>query len=222
MIPNTFGPDSEGALINFTFEDVATGFGIITLNAFSTEAEGVPTTKLNTIATDPFDSVPQGEIMDAIVQSFALTETVNFDSSPNNFLTRIKGLALVDFTFAVQNLSNTTKAYVICKVQVINSVGAVVATAGSTQSITETTTANANATAYTKLISIDCSETNIIPGNSLRLSLEVWTETAAGTTGKIVLAHDPANQDISISTVAITAADNHTYLKWYAPFKIDL
>ena len=221
MIPKTFRTAKEGALINYSFSDIAVGFGVINMEAYATTSSGAVVTKAITSNTVTYPGDPKftPSTGDAVVGYTKIGE-VSFDNSPNNYLTKISGIGLVDVSWNIDRTGVTTAiGYIIAKIQVVNSGGTVVSTAGSVQSREQTITAPGFGTTTTEQLQIDCTSTNIIPGNSLRLTIEMWGKVPSGIGNSIIkIAHTPANVD----TDNFTAATNHTYLKWQVPFKIDL
>ena len=224
MIAKNFREGAEGGLINYSFSDVATGFGIVKFNAFaSTDNSGEEFS--NTTADIDIQSDPQGKQLEISETDFTKKGTINFDNPPNNFLTRIKGKGFVDFTFAMAtNTARIPTGYVIAKIQVVDKTDVVIATIGSVQSA-ELVGVGTGTTFKTLFLIIDCDETNIRPTDRLRLSMELWGKApaAGGGFAYIVLPFDPANRELSVLNAPnIIAATNHTYLKWYVPYKIDL
>ncbi len=219
----TYNLGAGGGFINYTFSEVATGTGIVLYNSFATTTSGataVTITKTNTTSTDAFQADPVSTYGFANTTSFTSTE-VSFDNPPSNFASVIRGTALVDVTFVLDasGVDKTAQGYIVCKIRGVDADDNITEIGETTSDLFETP--HQVELPKTLLIPITCAQTTIKPTDRLRLTIEMWAKVEAGATSSHWLLHDPANRDIAV-TPAITAADNHTYLKWYIPYKVDV
>lgn len=227
-ITPTYGGISDPSLINFTFSEIATGTGVVLFNSYATTSSGAtatpPTdapkiTKSNTTSIDAIKSAPVKTSGLANTTSFVLTKSVEFNNAVSNLSSVVRGDASVDVTFVLDAATQNSQGYIVCKVQKVDEDDNVT-TIGETTSDLFKTTPGVELP-KTLLIPISCTQTTINPTDYLRLTIEMWAKVAAGGSSSHWILHDPANRDIA-SNPTITAADNHTYLKWYIPYKVDV
>lgn len=215
-----FRKSTQRPVLSYNFQELVSAISIVSLDSLASR----------TSSATAYSNLPTGTgIMATPHYSTGATEstptnvlvlTVNFDNAPAAVASILKGVAIVEATYlaASGNLSSTT-AYIKVYVKRV-APDTTVTTVGSSQSTT-TSAAGSNGFAIkTETIPITLTETVIRPGDVIRLTVEAYVSgTGAASGGNIAhILHDPANRDATTPTT-ITAADNHTYLKWHLPFK---
>lgn len=225
LVPINFPIPSSSQSLNVSLTDVASGIGWVSL-------EGVASTTTDS-ATLTYFSLPTAFGSSVIPKStnlissghgsttFVVVQDQDFDMTPNAFTTTAKGTAFVEVTWQVEN-SSSNGAQGYCEFNVIHvdadsnetNIGTVVSdTIGPGGGVVETTTDFLHAT---------LTETLIKPNEKLRLNIKLYSKVDSGSTdGGCGLTFDPTNSDVSSGMHAnITAASNHTYLRFHIPFKI--
>ena len=224
-VPRTYRKSQENFRINFNWEEIANGVGIVQLTSLgTTDSTGEQFGNIPASISEQAD--PQGSCntLGGGSGDYNLVLERNFDNAKNSYATTIEGKAIVAITYgAVSSLNNTSNTHVICKIIKVDSAAAETVI-GEIQSEEVIAAGSGAATTKTAIMTIDCSKTVINSSDFLRLNVEVWTKgvgTVPNNNGGY-FAHDPSNSDATLGVANITAATNHTYLKWYVPFKVQI
>ena len=222
-LPVTYRRSAEGGLINYSFADVSTGLGVVTFYSFGTTSSGATVQRANSTALSAITSVPTYTTQECVAGAGTkFAGAINFDNPPNKYQTRVGGEAIVEISHAVATSAGVdAEGHLVIKVQRVSGTDASVLDIG--EITTQTISAGASATVWaTRLLKIALTDTNIRPDDYLRLNINIWlkTSTEAAESCRQHIPHNPANADIA--GISLTAATNHSYLKWHVPFRVEI
>ena len=216
VLPEPFSTASP-TLVNFTFSEVIEGTGSIVYyvgEALDNAASAVYPLNSKTFFSNDIEE----EIISNASGTFALTLERNYDSSPIILSQNIAGAALCSLGWFIKGHASTTiTGYVIVKLIRVRG------GAGGTEVIIGTgkTGEIAKATAFyeTRMtaLSLSLTDTHIIKGDILRVSIEGWTKSGGGgLQGFIGWGSDPKNRDgANLTAAGGDRTDTHVIV----PFK---
>ena len=200
------------AIASYDYTDIGEGTGINKLYCFSESLSGSTPYGMSTEQVYSYDNEKW-----IAVANTALTKIFDFDFDLNvfNYPKILKGSALVSVPFkSDSDTGYSITTYIIAKVRKWD---------GSSETeianaTTPTIVVSASAVAKNFLIPITIPETNFERGNTLRLTIEVWTTRHASATGWVAIGMDPQNRD---GVKIVPATDLiPTTMVFHAPFKL--
>lgn len=202
------------AIASFDFQDIATGEGIVSYFAATT----LETTNTGHILTgDSGKYSNDEENTDAIDQdndqTFRIELDLDFDLSQFKIPQTFEGEAMVSVTWGSSQAytADANGVYLILKVRKWD--GSTETDIASAQ--TETWDDDKGDALKTSLVPITIPKTTFAVGETLRLTVELWTMLdSAISNGNFVLKHDPANRN--------GTATNPNFLKLDMPQRIVL
>jgi len=202
-LPVQFRKAGEQVIASYDSTDIAEGTGLVEFDGFTTKQD-TTTTYLLSSATVRTNDVETSTA--AVTTANAKRLDLDFDLSAFNLPKNIVGTAMVTATLKGVKNATVMNYYYIARIKK-NDVE--IASAQS-----ETNGSNASTDYYTMTVQIPITTIqNFKKGDVLRLTMEVWAGTTAGS-GTVTLYHDP--HDTTVAT-ALT-----TQLKCHIPFRIDL
>lgn len=209
--------------LNLDFSDVASGIGYVTLTGLTTKTTDSATITYFSLPDSFGSSItsPQNSTTGSATSSTSFVNKidVDFDMAPNAFTTKVQGNAFCEVTWQVDNSgSNGASAYIEWNIIHVDTAASetVIGTV-----VTDTVApGGGSSTTTTDFLHVALTETFIKPGEYLRLNIKSYTKVTGGTDGETGLLHNPKNEDTTALS-SVTAANNHTYLKFHVPYKIE-
>ena len=219
-LTETFRGDEERPLASFDFFDIADGTGRETFYLVRTVDKNLMASNKsfsNTVATQSTVTFSGG--------TFTKTHDVDFDVL-FNLPRRIRGQTIINIPFGI---SNTTvlkeyNSYIIVKVRHWD--GTTETDLVENQSSTLQIPGSEGSTIYkiaSGAIDIDIPLTHFKKGETLRLTVEQWTQvTFDPSTGVFFFGHSPNDRNTSDEDDPVTFGTSNSRAEFLVPFVLDL
>jgi len=209
-------------IINYDYEDISDGTGIVALKCFgSTDSTG----ESFKLSKQILNGDPLFILSDALTEagpSFTLEKTATFALSPFNKAKYVKGTAYIEGTlgfYCPDNPNDECQGYILFTFEHYD--GTTATTIGTVQ--TETLAGN-----YTKFftfpfcLEVSMTEKQFVKDDILRLKVEMYGHRSSdGVTCQMYLPINPKNEDIGGTPDWVVADDGHSDLNVYVPFRIE-
>ena len=218
-LPNKFRNESERVIASYDYTDLAAATGFIKYYGSNTADNSSKNYILNTNATfsnDLFTEVNVGG-----TTGYEKGPDLDFDLAAFTMPQTIKGDALVVATMGFRNATSTYTAnsYIIARVRKWD--GSSETEIASSQSETYTESTHGDEVSKTKSLTITIPQTQFKVGDVLRLTIEVWGDSADPNNLLLGLTHSP--QNLEGSQIKPSTQDSETtQLLFFCPFKLDL
>jgi len=208
-IPQLFRGNQSPSIASYDYVDIANGTGYITFYGFNGSNSGSTSYALtNQVAWSAKVVLPHNA---GVVSAYTKTAEYNFDTILNTPRV-VRGKAIINVPLSVTaTAGNYNYAYASCAIcKVVSGVETVVGWASG--ALVEQSNAGTNH--IQSGIVFDCPQTNIKKGETLRLSVEVWS--FCNSTGATDVGSDPKNR------TATAFGTDPTQLKADIPFRINI
>lgn len=188
-VPIVYRKKGETTLANYDYVDIATGTGYIKLYAGGTYANGISGGNLSNITYYANPSVSTTNTTGGAAWAKVIDR--DFDTLLNKPMT-FKGKAIINLTFGMsQSTSGTGSSFIQAKFRKWNGTTETDLVTISGQAINIGATA---AELNTFAMNMEIPQTNFKRGETLRMTIEVWSMRDSGTTSTSVY-YDPMNRD---------------------------
>ena len=199
-LPTSFRKSSE-AIATFSFEDIATGLGVVIFFGIASEESGGVDYHL--IANQSVYSQPEGTSRTTLG-----TTTIDFDTSPFNLQRVAKGTA--SFSAGVGRSDGQTVRLLVQLKKVSNSTETNI----TSEIISGTFLGAAGDESEMVFLTLPITETIIAQGDFLRMTVKLNQIEESGSAN---VGHDPKNQDFGF---ILPGTKNTTVMTLLMPFKI--
>lgn len=213
-LPINFPVPSESAVASYNYTDIAEGTGIVTFQGFNSVDDSGISYKLSSNAPYSNDIYTQ-ETIDA--QTYTKEIDADFDVEFNG-PHRIRGKVICNVPIGLGIPSGTGYAYVIAKLRKWDGSTETEIASEQSETLDNITTDTAKMLCF--VIDASSAETKFNKGDTLRITLEVWTKRGGTSGPKVAIGHSPQQRDASASDCFTTG--DLTKLTFYVPFVLDL
>jgi hypothetical protein len=206
----------QTAIASYDWTDIAEGTGVIIFDGFAKSGDSTGNITYGLTNNIVYGAEKETKSDEIIQNGYTIEKTLNFALTAFNLPRTIKGKALIEGTWQLEKTNTTTtNAYIVWTIQKYDGTNYTTIGTFTTETITS---AVVGTTIKTFSVEVNLTETHFKKGEILNIKAEM-TGKGSGSAGEawIYLAHDPVNSDNTWAT----AADNHTDLKFYIPFRID-
>lgn len=197
-------PRDESFIATFDSKEIADGTGVIVFDGFSDVEE--TTTSYNLSNNQPQSNSVLTKSATIDVTTFTKVLDLDFDLTTFNLPKTIEGTAIINATGEISAQNGTRELYFIAKIRKWD--GSSETEVASVQSQTMTKTTNATVS-KTFCMRVAIPRTPYNKGETLRVTMEVWTKNSQNSNYNVFIWHDPSD-DSTPSTGISSEADSFT------------
>lgn len=220
LIPQIFPSTPEAAIASYSFTDIAEGTGVVVFLGSDTDDDGTVTYSLSQNAVYSANVTTEGNGTSGVEKLIDVDFDVTF-----NLPKRIKGKIIANIPIISGHESTGNKegtAYAILKVRHWDGTTET-EIASNTKSKVTSGLASSDTQQDVLNVEVDAPQTHFKKGETLRLTVEIWAATQAGSGLQVGLMHDPKNRKpLDYSGGNDTGDFIISILSFNVPFVLDL